>query len=155
DPLDPKTKMGAIVDKAQMEKVLSYIEAGRREGAKLRFGGNRVLAEKGGYFVELTVFEEVDNRMKIAQEEIFGPVLATIAVKDLARAITVGNVVSVGLAAAGWTPDITRAHKAAPALRAGVVWVNCLDPRAPPVPFGGYKQSGFRRDKSLHALVKY
>ncbi|MBX6320914.1 MAG: aldehyde dehydrogenase [Rhodospirillaceae bacterium] len=155
DPLDPNTKMGAIVDKAQMEKVLSYIEAGKAEGAKLRMGGSRVLAEKGGYFVEPTVFDSVDNRMKIAQEEIFGPVLATIAVKDLDEAVRVGNDTIYGLAAAVWTRDITKAHKAAAALKAGVVWVNCFDHGDITTPFGGYKQSGFGRDKSLHALDKY
>jgi acyl-CoA reductase-like NAD-dependent aldehyde dehydrogenase len=155
DPLDPKTKMGAIVDKTQMERVLSYIEAGKSEGATLRLGGTRVLADKGGYFVEPTVFDGVDNRMKIAQEEIFGPVLSTIAVKDLDEAVRVGNDTIYGLAAAVWTRDITKAHKAAAALRAGVVWVNCFDHGDITVPFGGYRQSGFGRDKSLHALDKY
>jgi 4-guanidinobutyraldehyde dehydrogenase / NAD-dependent aldehyde dehydrogenase len=155
DPLDPKTKMGAIVDKGQMDKVLSYIESGKSEGAKLRMGGTRVLADKGGYFVEPTVFDQVDNKMKIAQEEIFGPVLSTIAVKDLDEAVKVGNDTIYGLAAAVWTRDITKAHKAAAALRAGVVWVNCFDHGDITTPFGGYKQSGFGRDKSLHALDKY
>jgi acyl-CoA reductase-like NAD-dependent aldehyde dehydrogenase len=138
-----------------MEKVLSYIDAGKAEGAKLRLGGTRVLADKGGYFVEPTVFDEVQNKMKIAQEEIFGPVLSTIAVKDLDEAVKVGNDTIYGLAAAVWTRDITKAHKAAAALRAGVVWVNCFDHGDITTPFGGYKQSGFGRDKSLHALDKY
>ncbi len=154
DPLDPKTQMGAMVDETQMNRVLGYIESGKKEGAKLRMGGKRI-QNGGGYYIEPTLFDEVDNKMKIAQEEIFGPVLSTIAVKSLEEAIRIGNDTIYGLAAAVWTRDITKAHKAARALRAGVVWVNCFDHGDITSPFGGFKQSGFGRDKSLHALEKY
>jgi len=155
DPLDPKTRMGAIVDKTQLERVLGYIEAGKKEGAELKMGGKRVRAETGGYYVEPTVFDKVDNRMKIAQEEIFGPVLSTISFKDPEEAVRVGNDTIYGLAAAVWTRDINTAHRTAKALRAGVVWVNCFDEGDMSTPFGGFKQSGFGRDKSVHALSKY
>jgi gamma-glutamyl-gamma-aminobutyraldehyde dehydrogenase/4-guanidinobutyraldehyde dehydrogenase/NAD-dependent aldehyde dehydrogenase len=155
DPLDPKTGMGAIVDKTQMERVLGYIDAGKKEGAKLAMGGNRVKTESGGYYVEPTVFDKVDNKMKIAQEEIFGPVLSTITFKTPEEAVKIGNDTIYGLAAAIWTKDITKAFKVSDALRAGVVWVNCFDNGHISSPFGGFKQSGFGRDKSLHALEKY
>jgi acyl-CoA reductase-like NAD-dependent aldehyde dehydrogenase len=155
DPLDPKTGLGAMVDKTQMERVLGYIEAGKKEGAKLVLGGKRVKAETGGYYIEPTVFDKVDNKMKIAQEEIFGPVLSTITFKDPEEAVKIGNDTIYGLAAAVWTRDITKAFKASRALRAGVVWVNCFDNGHISSPFGGFKQSGFGRDKSLHAMEKY
>jgi len=155
DPLDPKTRMGAIVDKTQLERVLGYIEAGKQEGAELKMGGKRARADSGGYYVEPTVFDKVDNRMKIAREEIFGPVLSTIAFKDAEEAVRIGNDTIYGLAAAVWTRDINTAHRTAKALRAGVVWVNCFDEGDMSTPFGGFKQSGFGRDKSIHALSKY
>ncbi|HVJ43387.1 MAG TPA: aldehyde dehydrogenase family protein, partial [Dongiaceae bacterium] len=155
DPLDPKTKMGAMVDESQMSRVLGYIDAGKKEGANLRFGGNRVRSETGGYYIEPTLFDGVDNQMKIAQEEIFGPVLSTLTFKDYEDAIKIGNDTIYGLAAAVWTRDINKAFKTANALRAGVVWVNCFDNGHISSPFGGFKQSGFGRDKSLHALEKY
>jgi len=155
DPLDPKTRMGAIVDKTQLERVLGYIEAGKKEGAELRMGGKRARAESGGFYIEPTVFDKVDNRMKIAQEEIFGPVLSTITFVEPEEAIRIGNDTMYGLAAAIWTRDINTAHRAAKALRAGVVWVNCFDEGDMSTPFGGFKQSGFGRDKSIHALSKY
>ncbi len=155
DPLDPKTGMGAIVDKVQLERVLGYIEAGKKEGARLVMGGGRVRAETGGYYVEPTIFDKVDNRMTIAQEEIFGPVLSTISFTDPEEAVRIGNDTIYGLAAAVWTRDISKAFKTARALRAGVVWVNCFDNGHISSPFGGFKQSGFGRDKSLHAMEKY
>jgi acyl-CoA reductase-like NAD-dependent aldehyde dehydrogenase len=155
DPLDPKTGLGAMVDKTQMERVLGYIEAGKKEGARLAMGGNRVKAETGGYYIEPTVFDKVDNKMKIAQEEIFGPVLSTITFKSPEEAVKIGNDTIYGLAAAVWTKDITKAFKVSQALRAGVVWVNCFDNGHISSPFGGFKQSGFGRDKSLHAMDKY
>jgi 4-guanidinobutyraldehyde dehydrogenase / NAD-dependent aldehyde dehydrogenase len=155
DPLDPKTRMGAIVDKTQLERVLGYIEAGKKEGAELKMGGKRARADSGGYYVEPTVFDKVDNRMKTAREEIFGPVLSTIAFKDPEEAVRIGNDTIYGLAAAVWTRDINTAHRTAKALRAGVVWVNCFDEGDMSTPFGGFKQSGFGRDKSVHALSKY
>jgi 4-guanidinobutyraldehyde dehydrogenase / NAD-dependent aldehyde dehydrogenase len=155
DPLDPATRLGAIVDQTQLSTVLGYIDAGREEGARLRTGGNRTRTESGGYYVEPTVFDQVRPEMKIAREEIFGPVLATIGVKDAEEAVAVGNSGIYGLAAAVWTRDISRAHRVARALRAGVVYVNCYDADDITVPFGGFKQSGMGRDKSLHAFDKY
>ena len=155
DPLDPKTQMGAMVDDTQMERVLGYIETGQKEGAKLTMGGQRVMAESGGYYIEPTVFDEVANDMTIAQEEIFGPVLSTISFGDMDEAIRIGNDTIFGLASAVWTRDINKALKTAKALRAGTVWVNSFDTSDITTPFGGFKQSGFGRDKSLHAMDKY
>jgi 4-guanidinobutyraldehyde dehydrogenase / NAD-dependent aldehyde dehydrogenase len=155
DPLDPMTRLGAIVDQVQLNTVMGYIESGRKEGANLRMGGNRVREESGGYFVEPTVFDGVTAGMKIAREEIFGPVLSTIAFSDTDEAIRIANDVSYGLTAAVWSRDITTAHRVAKALRAGTVYVNCYDADDMTVPFGGFKQSGNGRDKSLHAMDKY
>lgn len=155
DPLDPATRMGAIVDGRQMERVLGYIEAGRAEGAELRAGGRRALRESGGFYVEPTVFDRVSPEMTIAREEIFGPVLSTLAFRDAAEALRIANGTIYGLAAAIWTTDINTAMKAARAIRSGMVWVNCFDADDITVPFGGFKQSGFGRDKSLHAVEKY
>jgi acyl-CoA reductase-like NAD-dependent aldehyde dehydrogenase len=155
DPLDPATRMGAIVDDVQLKTVLGYIETGREDGASVLAGGRRALQETGGFYVEPTIFGDVRQEMRIAREEIFGPVLAAITVKDAEEAVRVGNSVIYGLAAAVWTRDITRAHRMARALRSGMVYVNCYDADDITVPFGGFKQSGTGRDKSLHAFDKY
>jgi 4-guanidinobutyraldehyde dehydrogenase / NAD-dependent aldehyde dehydrogenase len=155
DPLDPKTRMGAIVDETQLDRVLGYIESGKEEGAELHLGGGRAREETGGYYVEPTIFDAVSNDMKIAREEIFGPVLSTISFTELDDAIAIANDTIYGLAAAIWTDDLTTAHRAARALKAGVVWVNAFDAGDITSPFGGFKQSGFGRDKSIHALEKF
>jgi acyl-CoA reductase-like NAD-dependent aldehyde dehydrogenase len=155
DPLDPKTRLGAIVDRAQLDAVLRYIDTGRREGASVTFGGGQVRKDSGGYFIEPTIFDGVKPSMTIAREEIFGPVLATITFREVDDAIAIANDVSYGLAAAVWTRDITTGHRVARALRAGTVYVNCYDADDITVPFGGFKQSGNGRDKSLHAFDKY
>ena len=155
DPWDMKTEMGAIVDSSQLDRILGYIETGSREGAKIVLGGERVNQETGGLFVQPTIFDGVSNEMTIAQDEIFGPVLSTIEVESLEQAIEIGNRTQFGLAAAIWTRDVKKAHLAARRLRAGTVWVNCFDHGSITVPFGGFKQSGIGRDKSLHAIDKF
>lgn len=155
DPLDEETTMGALVDCGQMQNVLKYIEAGKTQGATLKAGGSQVRAETGGFYVAPTVFDDVRNDMTIAAEEIFGPVLSIITFDTEEEAIRIANETSYGLAAAVWSKDIGRAHLVAKALRAGTVHVNSYDEDDITVPFGGYKQSGNGRDKSLHALEKY
>ncbi len=155
DPLDPNTTMGALVDQMQMDNVLRYIEAGKKQGATLCCGGEQVRTETGGFYVAPTIFDGVTNEMIIASEEIFGPVLSIITFDSQEEAIRIANDTSYGLAAAVWTRDISRAHLMSRALRAGTVHVNCYDEDDITVPFGGFKQSGNGRDKSLHALEKY
>lgn len=155
DPLDPLTRLGAIVSQRQLDTVSSYIQAGKSEGARLLIGGDRALKETGGYFMTPTVFADVSPSMRIAREEIFGPVLSAITVSGLEEAISVANDTSYGLAAGIWTDNVKSALRASRILRAGVVWVNCFDRGSMAAPFGGFKQSGFGRDKSLHAFDKY
>jgi len=155
DPLDPATVMGALVDDTQLKTVMGYIEAGQAEGARLAAGGRRVMADTGGYYVEPTVFDGVSNGMQIAREEIFGPVMAIIRFKTEAEAVQLANNSSYGLQASVWSDNINRAHRVARALRAGTVHVNQYDEDDITVPFGGFKQSGNGRDKSLHAFDKY
>jgi 4-guanidinobutyraldehyde dehydrogenase/NAD-dependent aldehyde dehydrogenase len=155
NPLDPATTVGALVDSRQLETVLAYIQAGHDEGARLVTGGQRVLEESGGTYVEPTIFDGVDNAMRIAQEEIFGPVLSVIGFDSIEQAIEIANDTPYGLAAAVWTRDLSKAHQTARALRAGSVWINQYDGGDMTAPFGGFKQSGNGRDKSLHAFDKY
>jgi len=155
DPLAASTVMGALVDETQLNTVMRYITAGKAEGANCVTGGNRVMEQSGGYYVAPTIFTDVRNDMKIAREEIFGPVLSVLSFTNEADAIRMANDTPYGLAASIWSQDISRAHKAARALRAGTVHVNCYDEDDITVPFGGFKQSGNGRDKSLHAFDKY
>ena len=143
DPLDPKTYMGPVVNDEQFERVMGYIGVGKDEGAKLVTGGERI--GDNGYFVQPTIFADVDNRMRIAQEEIFGPVASVIPIKDVDEAVRIANDTSYGLAAAVWTRDVARAHDVASRLKAGTVWVNTYGATDTRSPWGGYKDSGFGR----------
>jgi aldehyde dehydrogenase (NAD+) len=153
DPFDPRTEQGPQVDQAQFDKVMGYIESGRSEGARMVCGGDRV--GDRGYFIQPTVFADVQDDMKIAREEIFGPVMSVIPFKELDEVVIRANRTNYGLAAAVWTRDIKKAHAVADSIRAGTVWVNCynvLDPRAP---FGGFKQSGIGRELGEYGLQQY
>lgn len=155
DPLDPSTVFGAMVSAEQMQTALGYIEAAKEEGALLRLGGNRTRMETGGYYVEPTVFDDVAPQARLSREEVFGPVLAVTRFTDTEDALRLANDTPYGLAAGLWTRDVNLAHRAARAIRAGLVWVNGWDSCDITMPFGGFKQSGFGRDRSLHALYKY
>ncbi|MGE5834759.1 MAG: aldehyde dehydrogenase family protein [Acidobacteriota bacterium] len=156
DPLDPKTRLGAISSKVQLERVLNYVEIGRKEGASLVAGGSRADIGTGkGYFMQPTVFADVKPDMTIAREEIFGPVLAAIEFADVDEAIARANDSMYGLAAGVWTRDIKKAHYVASRLQAGTVWVNTYNVYDTAASFGGYKQSGFGREMGQHALDYY
>ncbi|HUO05354.1 MAG TPA: aldehyde dehydrogenase family protein [Candidatus Binataceae bacterium] len=152
--LDPNTRMGPLVSKEQHERVLGYLKAGKTEGAKAAAGGEAG-EQKCGYFVKPTIFTGVTNQMKIAKEEIFGPVAAAIPFKDENDAVFQGNDTEYGLAAAVWTKDLGRAHTVARKLKAGTVWINCYNVLDPISPFGGYKQSGFGRELGKHSIELY
>jgi acyl-CoA reductase-like NAD-dependent aldehyde dehydrogenase len=156
DPLDPKTRLGAISSRTQLERNLKYIETAKKEGATLVAGGARADIGTGkGYFLQPTVFAGVTPGMTIAREEIFGPVLAAIEFADIDEAIEQANASHYGLAAAVWTKDIKKAHAVARRLQAGTVWINAYNVYDAAAPFGGYKQSGFGREMSVHALEHY
>jgi aldehyde dehydrogenase (NAD+) len=156
DPLDPKTRLGAIVSQEQMQTVLGYIEAGKKEGAKLLAGGNRVSLDGGkGFFLEPTIFGGVNNDMKIAQEEIFGPVLATLNFEDVDQVVELANRNLYGLAAAIWTRDLKKAHSVSRRLKAGTVWINTYGLMDAALPFGGFKSSGFGRELGQNAIEHY
>jgi aldehyde dehydrogenase (NAD+)/phenylacetaldehyde dehydrogenase len=156
DPMDPKTRFGSVSSKKQLETVLRYIESGKQQGASLVAGGERADIGTGkGYFVQPTVFADVTPEMTISREEIFGPVLAAIEFADLDEAIAKANDTQYGLAAGVWTRDIKKAHYVARKLQAGTVWINTYNVYDTAAPFGGYKQSGFGREMSAHALQHY
>jgi acyl-CoA reductase-like NAD-dependent aldehyde dehydrogenase len=155
DPLDPATTMGPLVNAEQQKRVLGYIDAGVKEGAKLAFGGKVPRKLDKGYYVEPTLFRDVKPSMRIAQEEIFGPVAAVMPFSTPEEAIEIANGTIYGLAASIWTRDVSLAHKMARAVEAGVVWVNCFDHGDMTQPWGGYKQSGFGRDKCVEALIAH
>jgi acyl-CoA reductase-like NAD-dependent aldehyde dehydrogenase len=154
DPLDPKTRMGPLVSKGQLEKVAGYVEQGKKEGAVLLAGGDRPNLPRG-YYLNPTLFDRATNRMTIGREEIFGPVLATMTFKDVDDAIAQGNDTPYGLAAAVWTKDVKKAHRVARALKAGTVWVNTYNLFDATAPFGGYKESGFGRELGKEAIELY
>ncbi len=155
NPLDPATQMGALIDEGHMRRVLGYIDSGVAEGARVTLGGRQARSDSGGYYVEATVLDEVRPQMRVSREEIFGPVLAVTPYREEADALYMANDSIFGLAAAVWTQDINAAHRISSALRAGTVWVNCFDRSSVATPFGGFKQSGFGRDRSQHAIDKY
>src|SRR5438105_11102059 len=156
DPMDKATRMGPVVSKQQMETVLGYIDAGKKEGARVVAGGGRANVGGGkGDFGQPTIFDDVRNTMKIAREEIFGPVLSVIPFKSLEEGLAEGNSTTYGLAAAVWTRDVAKALKAARAIRAGTVWVNAYNLFDAALPFGGFKESGFGRELGSAGLQHY
>ncbi|MHC9296521.1 aldehyde dehydrogenase family protein [Mycobacterium sp. LTG2003] len=153
DPLDPETTVGPLASKEQFDRVRGYLEVGRSEGATPKFGGT--VRSGRGYFVDPTVFDDVDSSMRIAREEIFGPVVAVIPFTDEHDAVVRANDTTYGLAAAVWTNDVTRAHTMARRLRAGTVWINTFLALNPNMPFGGYKQSGIGRELGPNWFHEY
>lgn len=154
-PLDPSSRLGAIVSKEHYEKILRLIDIGKSEGAEIVLGGE-VINYGGGYFIEPTIFDNVKPHMTVAREEIFGPVLAIITVGSVDEAVSVANDTNYGLSASVFTSNVKRAHRVARAIRAGTVTVNCYGEGDMSTPFGGYKQSGFGgRDNSIHAHDQY
>ena len=157
DPLDPKTRMSPVISQEQLDRITGYIETGTREGARLVTGGKRALynGAQTGYWIEPTIFDRVAPDSTIAQEEIFGPVLAAVRFQDEAEAIEIANRTIYGLAAGIWTRDLKRAHRVAQQLEAGTIWINTYHPLDAASPFGGYKQSGYGRELGAYALDLY
>jgi len=155
DPLDPTTAMGPMIDSGQLQTVADYVEIGREEGASLMAGGKQIMTDTGGSYYEPTIFDGVNNGMRIAQEEIFGPVMSVIGFKDAAEAVAIANDSIYGLAGAVWSNNINTAHKVAAAVRVGTMGINNYFGGDITVPFGGFKQSGNGRDKSIHAFDDY
>lgn len=155
NPLDPSTNMGAMVDERHTDRVMEFVDYAGQDGANVAIGGTRIRQETGGCYIEPTIFDNATNDMRIAQEEIFGPMLTIIPVDSVDEAIKVANDSPYGLASAVWTDDLSTAHKVSKGIRAGLVYVNCYDCDDMTTPFGGFKESGIGRDKSLHALDKY
>jgi aldehyde dehydrogenase (NAD+) len=153
DPLDPATQLGPLASRAQLDKVLGYMELGREEGLELLTGGSRV--DRSGFFVEPTVFGRVDNDSRLAREEIFGPVVCLIPFEDEDEAAAIANDTVYGLAAGVWTENVRRAHRMVKRLRAGTVWVNNYRVLDRTLPFGGFKQSGLGRELGIDALNGY
>jgi aldehyde dehydrogenase (NAD+) len=155
--LDPETQIGPLVSQQQLERVTGYLDVGAKEGANALTGGARLtegpLAK--GYFVPPTVFANVNDNMRIAQEEIFGPVISAIPFRDSDDLVARANSTMFGLGSGVWTKDVSKAHRMAKAIRAGSVWVNCYQAMDPAVPFGGYKMSGYGRESGLQHLEEY
>jgi 4-(gamma-glutamylamino)butanal dehydrogenase len=154
-PFEPATQMGALIDSGHLKRVLGYIDSGIAEGARVAFGGHQAFKDTGGYYVEATVLDRVRPEMRVNREEIFGPVLTVSGFREEADAVQAANDTVYGLAAAVWTSDMNVAHRLTSALRGGTVWVNTYDRATLATPFGGFKQSGFGRDRSPHAIEKY
>jgi aldehyde dehydrogenase (NAD+) len=154
---DPATQIGPLVSAQQLERVTSYLNIGKQEGARALSGGDRLTEGPfaKGYFVPPTVFADVRDDMRIAQDEIFGPVLSAIPFEDIDEVIARSNATSFGLGSGVWTRDVSKAHRLAKAIRAGSVWVNCYQAMDPAVPFGGYKMSGYGRESGLQHLDEY
>ncbi len=153
DPFDPKIHQGPQVSQEQFDRVMSYIEAGKKDGAKMRCGGNRV--GDRGYFIQPTVFDNVSDDMRIAREEIFGPVMSVLPFNDIDEVVQRANRTIYGLAAAVWTKDVEKAMRVSNGVRAGTVWVNCYDVFDSAAPFGGFKQSGIGRELGEYGLNNY
>ena len=154
-PFEPSAQIGALIEAEHMDKVLGLIAMGEKDGGRRAFGAERVLSETGGYYVSPGVITDVTNDMRIARQEIFGPVLAAIAFDTEEEALTIANDTVYGLAGAVFTRDMDRAHRFSEAVHAGTVWINTYDMSNFATPFGGFKQSGFGRDRSVHAIDKY
>jgi aldehyde dehydrogenase (NAD+) len=155
--IEDATQVGPLVSEQQLDRVTGYLSIGRQEGARPLSGGERLTGAglDGGYFVPPTVFADVRDDMRIAQEEIFGPVISAIPFTDIEEVIARSNNTSFGLGSGVWTRDVSKAHRLAKAIKAGSVWVNCYQAMDPAVPFGGYKMSGYGRESGLQHLEEY